>query len=781
MNQLFHLGVLTLILMASTLPVFSQDTLTIQDYARAEKFLAAYTSKFVINNNIQPNWIDGEEFWFRKQVKDGYEFIRVNAQTQEAEPAFDHTEVAAGLSQFLGGSFSAHQLPFTKISYSPNNDSIFFEIQKQGYMCSVSGKGCHVSDPYPFQDPNGIESPDGKKTAFIREYNLWMRDLKTGAETQLTFDGIQHFGYATNNAGWTKSPKPVLMWSPDSRMIATFQHDERGVGDMYMVSTKVGHPTLYQWKYPLPEDSVIFRIHRVIIHVDEPRVVRLQDGPDPHRSSIIDHVALRGGGISDVEWAQDGSQLAFATVSRDHKEITLKVADPRTGEVRKVMGEKVDTFFESGYRKVNWHVLKESNEVIWFSQRYDWGHLYLYDLTTGKLKHAITAGNWNVLQVLNIDEENRTIYFTGAGKEEGDPYYQYLYAADMDQPSPGQLSEIQPQSVQLLTQGTANHTVSLSPGGKYFVDQASTPQTPGKAVLRSFSGKELMTLSETHISALEEMGWQPPESFSVKARDGETDLYGLMFKPTNFDPTQKYPIINYIYPGPQSGSIRTRSFAAARGDKQALAELGFIVVAIDAMGTPMRSKSFHSAYYGNMGDNGLPDQIAGMKQLAARYPWIDIDRVGIYGHSGGGFASTAAMLRYPDFFKVAVSGAGNHDNRNYEDDWGEKWQGLLTTNPDGSTSYDNQANHLLAKNLKGKLLLAHGTLDSNVPVSNTMLVVDALIEANKDFDLLLFPNRGHGFSNEAYMMRRRWDYFVTHLRGAEPPKEYQFQVNTKRR
>jgi dipeptidyl aminopeptidase/acylaminoacyl peptidase len=288
-------------------------------------------------------------------------------------------------------------------------------------------------------------------------------------------------------------------------------------------------------------------------------------------------------------------------------------------------------------------------------------------------------------------------------------------------------------------------------------------------------------LGKADISRLIEAGWQPPVPFSVKARDGKTELYGLMHKPTHFDPSKKYPIINYIYPGPQMGSVGSRSFSPSRGDQQSLAELGFIVVALDAMGTPMRSKSFHAAYYGNMGDNGLPDQIAGMKQLADRFPWIDIERVGIYGQSGGGFASADAILRYPDFFKVAVSGAGNHDNRCYEDDWGEKWQGLLRTNPDGTTNYDNQANQLLAKNLKGKLLLAHGTMDSNVPFYNTLLVINELIAANKDFDLILFPNRGHGFFAEAYMMRRRWDYFVKHLLGAEPPKEFQFRMESPRR
>ncbi|MEO8201538.1 MAG: prolyl oligopeptidase family serine peptidase, partial [Gemmatimonadota bacterium] len=268
-------------------------------------------------------------------------------------------------------------------------------------------------------------------------------------------------------------------------------------------------------------------------------------------------------------------------------------------------------------------------------------------------------------------------------------------------------------------------------------------------------------------------GWTPPLPFTVKARDGVTDMYGLLFRPTVFDSTRKYPIVNYIYPGPQSGSVGSRSFTPARGDLRAMAELGFVVVAMDAMGTPMRSKKFHEAYYGDMGDNGLPDQIAGMRQLAQRYAWIDLDRAGIWGHSGGGYAAADAILRYPDFFKVAVSEAGNHDNREYEDDWAEKWQGLLERKADGSTNYDDQANQNLAKNLKGKLLLAHGTMDNNVPPYNTLLLVNELIRANKDFDLLLLPNRLHGFGNEAYMVRRRWDYFVKNLLGAEPPREYE--------
>jgi len=298
---------------------------------------------------------------------------------------------------------------------------------------------------------------------------------------------------------------------------------------------------------------------------------------------------------------------------------------------------------------------------------------------------------------------------------------------------------------------------------------------PPVAELRDADGKLILDLEKADITRLVSAGWQPPTRITVKARDGATELHGLMYKPTNFDASKKYPIVNHIYPGPQTGSVGSRLFSPSRGDAQALAELGFVVVEIDGMGTPWRSKKFHEAYYGNMGDNTLPDQVAAMKDLATRYPWIDLDRAGIYGHSGGGYAAADAMFRYPDFFKVGISEAGNHDNRVYEDDWAEKWQGLLEKKADGTTNYDNQANQLVAANLKGKLLLAHGTMDANVPPNNTLLVVDALIKANKDFDLLMLPNRGHGFGNEPYMVRRRWDYFVKHLLGAEPPQGYELK------
>jgi len=592
-----------------------------------------------------------------------------------------------------------------------------------------------------------------------------VRDAATNQEKALTTDGIKDFGYATDNAGWASSNRPILLWSPDSKRIATFQQDQRGVGEMYLVETKVGHPTLQAWKYPLPGDDVVTTIQRVAIDLDGPRVVRLNLPPDQHRSTLCDNVTCRGTEWADVQWDKEGSRLAFVSTSRDHKQEVLRIADATTGAVRDVLQEKVSTFFESGNGRVNWRYLPESREVLWFSERDNWGHLYLYDSDTGKLKNQVTKGEWNVTQVLRVDEKSRQLYFLGVGREKGrDPYFIHFYRIGFDG---GNLT--------LLTPEDANHEVTLSASGRYFVDSFSKPDVPSITVLRDDSGKLLTTLERADIAKLSATGWKPPEPFTVKARDGVTDLYGLMFKPTNFDPAKKYPIVNHIYPGPQTGSVGGRSFSAARADCQALAELGFIVVEIDGMGTPWRSKKFHEAYFGNLGDNTLPDQVTGMQQLARRYPWIDIDRAGIYGHSGGGYAAAGAMFHYPDFFKVGISEAGNHDNREYEDDWAEKWQGLLKTESDGATSYDNQANQLFAGNLKGHLLLAHGTMDNNVPPYNTLLVVNELIKANKDFDLLLLPNRNHGFGNEAYMVRRRWDYFVRYLLGAEPPAGYELK------
>jgi dipeptidyl aminopeptidase/acylaminoacyl peptidase len=746
-------------------PLLAQQPrqLTAEDYARAERALGTTTAPLVTGTGVRPTWLPDGRFWYRVSVPDGTAYMVVDPAKRTRAPLFDQARLAAALSQATGERVQGNRLPFQDLDLSPDARTLTVSVQRRRWRCDLQRYACAPGDSLRIPE-NASVSPDGKRAVYIRDNDLWLRELATGADTQLTTDGVQDYGYATDNAGWTHSDRPVVTWSPDSRQVATFQHDARGVRDMYLVSTNVSNPRLQAWKYPLPGDSVVFRIERVIVSLQDgqPRVVRLRMPPDAHRSTVSDHIAC-GGEICDVQWYPDGSTLAFVSSARDHKTAWFRVADARTGEVRTLFEERMPTQVgDASFPEKLWRVLPASNELIWWSQRDNWIHLYLYDLTTGQLKNRITSGEGNVEDVVRVDEKARVIYFMGQGKEAGrDPYFQHLYRIGFDG-----------RGEALLTPEDANHVVSMSPDGRYFVDTYSTPTTPPVTVLRDMNGRVVQTLERADASRLLATGWKPPTPIRMKGRDGRTDVYGLMFTPSTLDSTRKYPIINHIYPGPQSGSVGTRSFSPARGDDQALAELDFVVVEIDGMGTPGRSKAFADTYYGDMGDNTLPDQVAGMKELARRYPFIDIERVGIWGHSGGGFATADAMFRYPEFFDVGIAESGNHDNRNYEDDWGERYQGLLATAKD-SAGYAEAANQLHAEKLRGKLLLAHGTADDNVPPYNTMLVVDALIRAGKDFDLLMIPNARHGYGAASnYMMRRRWDYFVKNLAGAEPPTEY---------
>ena len=727
MNKIISIS-LTLFLFAAA--GFAQTTtaprvLTAADYARAEKMLGYNTGQLVDRAGVRPTFTPDGKFYYRVLTATGSEYVLIN-------PADGTRKTAADLAG-LGIAGAA-------------------EKPAQGRR----------------NNPLAVVSPDGKREAYIKDFNLWMRDLSSGKEIQLTTDGVKDFGYATDNAGWVHSDRAVLVWSADSKKIATFQQDSRGVSDMYLVSTNVGAPKLETWKYPLPGDKTITTIQRVIVETDTPKVIRLQMPPDEHRSTICDDVSCDGG-WEDVQWSADGKTLAFVSTSRDHKKENLRVADTSTGAVKDVYEEISATQFEAGQGAVNWKYLPASNEFIWYSEKDGWGHIYLYDLTTGKLKNQITKGDFAVWQIVKTDEKNRRIYFNAGGREAGqDPYFGHFYAVDFAG-----------KNVKSLTPEDGNHDVTLSPDANYFVDVYSKPDVPATSVLKDMNGKVIANLEKTDISRLTATGWKPPTPITVKSRDGKWDLYGLMFTPTNLDASKKYPVVDYIYPGPQGGGVGSRSFAAARNDHQSLAELGFVVVVIDGTCNPLRSKAFHDVCYGNMADNTLLDQIEGIKQLAKKYSYLDLDKVGVWGHSGGGFATAAAMFRYPDFFKVGISESGNHDNRNYEDDWGERYIGLLV-----GGNYDQQANQNYAKNLKGKLLLAHGTMDDNVPPSNTLLVVDALIKANKNFDLIMIPNARHGYGQNAvddrstagiYMMRRRWDYFVKNLMGAEPPSEYEIK------
>ena len=700
--------------------------LTASDYEAATKSLGFSTNKLVYRYNVNPNWLPDGKFWYYVSVPGGVEYVLIDPTDGSRKTGADKKSILPD----AGGNAA----PGAGRRRGGGNESL---------------------------------SPDGKKAAYIKDWNLWIRDTDTKRETQLTTDGIKDFGYATDNAGWTHSDRPIMLWSPDSKKIATFQQDQRHVSTMYLVSTHVGAPRLEEWKYPLPQDSAIIKIHRVLIEVDIPKVVRLKIPADDHRGTLSDDIASSGG-YDDNEWNAEGTKLFFVSTSRNHKIENVRIADAATGDVKEVMTEKVATQYESGQGTINNRFLDKTNEFIWYSERDDWGHLYLYDATTGKLKNQITKGNWVVTQLLKTDEASRTLYFMANGREPGrDHYFAHFYSIDFDG-----------SNLKLLTPEDGNHNISLSPGGIYFTDNYSQPHVPPVSVLRDMKGKLITELEKTDISKLLATGWKPVEPIKVRSKDGKWDLYGLLFKPKDFDASKKYPIVNYVYPGPQGGGVGTRNFSPARGDHQALADLGFIVIIVDGSCNPDRSKSFHDACYGNMADNTLDDQVSGIKELAATRPYLDLDKVGIWGHSGGGFATADAMFTFPDFYKVGISESGNHDNRNYEDDWGERYIGLEEKGPDGSTNYAKQANQMNAANLKGKLMLAHGGMDDNVPPYNTYLVVEQLQKANKDFDLVVFPNARHGYGADSYYMtRKRWDYFGKNLMGAEVPKEFKINPN----
>lgn len=747
----------------------TKTAMTEQDYTRAEQFLGYNLGHFVDRAGVHPKWVNGADFWYRILTAKGSEYVLVNAEKGSRKPAFDHAKLAALLSERTGDAITADHLPFREIDFSEDEKSVYFIYKNKTWhydlkKSQLTGKAAptdkepHAGNLSVHKEP-GVLSPDRTKEAFVRDYNLWIRSRVDGKERQLTTDGIKDFGYSTDNAGWVHSDRAVLLWSPDSKKIATYKQDQREVHDMYLVSTNVGAPRLESWKYELPGDTAIFQIHRCIVYVDQPKVVMLQIPADPRRSTLSDNISDHGT-MNDVYWSEDGARLAFASTSRDHKIEKVRIADAASGAVREVFQETVPTQFESGWDAVNWRYLGGTNEIIWFSERDNYGHLYLYDASTGKLKNQITKGAYVVTEILKTDAKKRIVYFKACGLEKENPYFAQLCCVKMDG-----------SDFKVLTPETGNHEITLSPDGNYYVDACSQPDIAPVTLLKSLSGNKSITLETADVHRLKAIGWKPVTPVTVKAADGKTDLYGLLYLPTNLDPDKKYPIIDYIYPGPQGGSVGSWSFSPARNDNQSLAELGFIVLQLEGSSNPLRTKSFHDMSYGHMATNTLPDQIAAIRQLAAQRAYIDTNKVGIWGHSGGGFATACAMFRYPDFFKVGIAESGNHDNRNYEADWGERYNGLVS-----DADYPAQANQLYAGQLKGKLLLAHGLMDDNVPPSNTLLVVEALERAGKDFDLIVFPNSRHGYGEFGpYMMRRRWDYFVRNLMGEEPPKEFKIE------
>lgn len=748
----------------------------VADYRRAKQFLGWNAEDLISHDTVDPVWIDENRFWFRDRVQDGHRFVLVDPEQNRQVEAFDHDRLAAALSQAADTTLVGRSLPFDDFKFEDEEQAIRVVLPKDRvWICRLVDYQC--SGPTVLDEPSRGEavSPDGRWVAFQRDWNVWIRSLETDEEFPLTGDGEEFWGYATNDqcCDQVTAPReeterpPVVEWSPDSKRIAFLRLDQRNVEELHLLESAAGRPILHTYRYGLPGDSVVPTYDIYIADVESRATVRIDLEPQVAVNTTC--CGLMADTIwKDVMWGETGEAIYFTRGSRDFGSLELFSADPTSGEARRILREEADTWVQtsvlSGVRP-NWRPISEGREILWFSERDGWAHLYRYDTTRGELLNRVTSGPWTVAQVVSVQENQ--VYFTAMGREIGrDPYLRHLYRVELDG-----------TGLELLTPEEGDHEVEFSPSGRYVVHSHSLADRPPEAVLRKSDGTRVRTLAEADLSGLEATGWPFPEPVRVGARDGITPLHGLIFRPSNFDPERSYPVINYIYPGPQVGSLGSRTFTVnPRGNTQALAELGFVVVQVDALGTPGRSKAFHAHYYGDMGDNGIPDQMAAMRALAARYPEMDLDRVGIYGHSGGGFASTGAILRYPDFFHVAVSTAGNHDNRSYDYTWGEKYQGLLETDTLSETdNFDSQANHLLAERLQGKLLLMHGTLDDNVHPNANLLLVDALIEHNKNFDLIVLPNRNHGFANEPYVIRRTWDHFVRHLLEAEPPEGFEIR------
>lgn len=746
----------------------SQARMPVDVYRRAMQMLAGNADQLVLRDKITPNWIaGGDRFWYRVRTERGSEFVLVDPARKLRRAAFDHPKLATSLAKAADTTVVGDSLPFQTLEWLEEGKATRIRVMLRGkaWKCDLASYACDsVATPTP-PNPNELLSPDGKWALFTKDYNLWVREVATGTQRQLTQDGSERNEYAgkpQQSTLWVSTKRlslpspPTALWSRDSRRVLVERVDERRVPLSYLVqnvplSGNVLRPKLWTFAFPFPGDSAATgRMHII-------DVTRGTDVPVQGDELLVQLESTIG---FQQAWFADslGTRVYALRPERGMRAYDLVEIDGATGAVRTVATERGKTLVEPSPQigaPPNIRITADGNEVVWYSERDGWGQLYLLDATTGAVKNRIVTGDGLVRSILKVDDKTRRIWFVMSGREAGrDPYLRHIYSVAFDG-----------SGLTLLSPEDADHDATLSPNGKWIVDRYSRTDLAPVTVVRSLDGKSVLPLERADVSRLLATGWRWPERFVAKAADGVTDVYGIIYKPSNFDSTKRYPVIEEIYPGPQANQV-PKSFIPGN-DHRALVELGMIGVEVDGRGTPFRSKAFHDYSYGHLENGGgLEDHIAAYKQIAATRPWMDMNRIGIYGHSGGGFASTRAMLLFPDFYKVAVSSAGNHDQRGYIGLWGETYQGM----PNGD-SYLQQANVSIASNLKGKLLLSYADMDDNVPPALTVQLIDALTKANKDYDLLVIPNGTHAYSQNAYLKRRRWDYFVTNLMGMLPPAE----------
>ncbi len=764
-------------------------TVSRDDYARAESFLPWNVEKLVFRMGVDPKWIgDSERFWYRNRTSDGTEFIVVDPEAGTREPAFNHIRLAAALTRTTGRPTTHGQLPFEQIEMN-DADRVRFDAYEHRWECDLGTYTCREIEKPVERGGGSLKSPDGRREAFVRNHNLWVRDAESGEERQLTSDGEAYNDYASLPEGRTsavsdrlsgKKIPPSAVWSPDSTKLLTHRLDQRAVREMWLLQ---GHPggdgaraIPHSYRMPLPGDPELAQAGLVVF--DATTGARTDVQADP-----IACVAFAPPERGYVGWCAGSDRAWFIRRERGFLAASLHTIDATTGATTQIVEERgrtltVPHLSPTTDKPMAW-VSRDGSEAIWHSQRDGWGHLYLYN-ANGEVVRQLTGGPWVVRELLHVDEDARVAFFTAGGREAGqNPYQRQISRVSLDG---GEVTALSPED--------ADHQVTASKSGRYLIDTYSRPDQSPISVVRDRSGAVVVALEEADIARLQASGWQSPERYTLKARDGVTDIHALVIRPTNYDPTRRYPVLDSIYPGPQRVQAPVgfpgpdTSAIAGFWAAQSLAELGFVVVMIEGQGMPFRSKAFHDYAYANFEDGGgLPDHIAALRQLAASDSSLDLSRVGIYGHSGGGYASVKALLQHPDFFKVAVSSAGNHDQRGYMAEWGEMYLGMPDIN---QAAWEAQSNLPLVANLRGKLLLAWGEMDDNVHPGLTIQLIDAFIKAGKDVDMLVLPNANHGFidlvhapkdtrgnsPNNHFFLRKRWDYFVQHLLGAVPPSGY---------
>lgn len=743
-NNLFKSGVLLFALGSmSCISLWAQGT--VEDYNRAYALREKYNAKHVLYAGVVPHWVDQTSaFWYVRQTEKGKEYVKVDAASKKRTALFDQQKMASALTEKAGREINAYNLPLQNCRLNISLDTLRFQLDGKFWAYSIKnnrlldegaipsrGKERHWMEVDDEKEGSPVTSPDGKWTAFIKNDNVYVREVATGKEKQVSQDGTLSNYYSS-----------YIQWSPDSKSVVSCRIRPVEKRYVYYVESSPAdqaQPKLHKQEYAKPGDELRFKV---------PCIFEVESGRRLIPSTELFSHQYE---LSGPMWNADSKAITFEYNERGHKVYRVLEMSAVDGSVRTLIEEKEEKYVN--YPRIYRNYLSDGKRIIWSSERDNYNHLYLYDRATGKPLNQITKGEWYVRGVQHVDEANEVIYFSANGMKKGeDPYLIHYYKINFDGSN---LVELTPEE--------GMHQCWYSSDYKYLVDVYSKVDQAPIAVLRDAkNGKIRMQLDKADISALLANGWKAPEVFSAKGRDGKTDMWGVIYRPSNFDPSKKYPVIEYIYSGPGDQYV-PKTFSSYNWWMTSLAELGFIVVQVDGMTTSFRSKEFEEVCYKNLKDAGLPDHIAWIKAAAQKYPYMDIDRVGIFGCSAGGQESTGAVLFHPEFYKAAYSACGCHDNRMDKIWWNELWMGYPVDESYSACSNVDNA-HLLSR----PLMLVVGELDDNVDPASTMQVANALIKANKDFELVVIPGAHHTMG-EDFGEHKRYDFFVRHLMGVTPP------------